>query len=188
MCLKKFKSNCKSNYVKSQIVHSNYSSKSICLWPRSVDTTVYRLPKYRALRKAGCLKSIHQKLEPCKFLGNFGIPVFWELTWDFYKIQADSADNIHVQTKHPPADVLINWLLSETNFSPLPLRTAEVSSLWECGSFLKQLTVCSIVILLSFLFLVSKFQCESKDLYGISIFCRHKAPVKINWALAPGNM
>ena len=31
-------------------------------------------------------------------------------------------------TPLPPSDVLIHLLLSETIFSPLPLRTAEISS------------------------------------------------------------
>jgi hypothetical protein len=41
-------------------------------------------------------------------------------------------------TPLPPSDVLIlHLLLSETILSPLPLRTAEISSVGECGSFME---------------------------------------------------
>jgi hypothetical protein len=41
-------------------------------------------------------------------------------------------------TPLPPSDVLIHLLLSETILSPLPLRTAEISSVGDCGSFLER--------------------------------------------------
>jgi hypothetical protein len=41
---------------------------------------------------------------------------------------------------NPPLDVLIHLQLSETSLSPLPLRTAEISSVGEEGTFLQQPT------------------------------------------------
>jgi hypothetical protein len=52
-------------------------------------------------------------------------------------------------TPLPPSDVLIHLLLSETTFSPLPLRTAEISSVGGVWIFSGTTQYCPMIYLSS---------------------------------------
>ena len=53
-------------------------------------------------------------------------------------IHTTPTEEIGSEPALPLSDVLIHLLLSQTIFSPLPLRTAETPPWGECGSFLKR--------------------------------------------------
>ena len=67
-----------------------------------------------ALKKAGGLELNHQKWEPWEFLGNFGM--FWELTWDFYKIQVGNAVTCKLLTAAECRTVEVDSEIGTGNF------------------------------------------------------------------------